>query len=108
MSADTIRRQRREGPDSINIDEVKLLEQRFTRIGKEKAQSGKAYKEMTEHVITTGASPNSPSFFFKLVGTIIHYCAGTACSLSGWNTCECVWSALITTCSLIDRAIQIF
>lgn len=51
---DTIRRQRRQGPEGINIDEVKLLEQRFTRIGKEKAQSGKAYKEMTEHVITTG------------------------------------------------------
>lgn len=50
----TIRRNRRDGDVEIELEEVKLLEQRFTRIGKEKAQSGHAYKEMTEHVICTG------------------------------------------------------
>ena len=55
MCAGTIRRNRRDGDVALDLEGVKLLEQRFTRIGKEKAQSGHAYKEMTEHVIATGA-----------------------------------------------------
>ena len=55
VCADTIRRNRRDGDGALDLEGVKLLEQRFTRIGKEKAQSGHAYKEMTEHVIATGA-----------------------------------------------------
>jgi hypothetical protein len=41
-----------------------MLEQRFTRIGKEKSQSGQAYQEMTKNVIVSGA--------FKILGG----CAG--------------------------------
>jgi hypothetical protein len=53
--AETIRRNRRGEAVSIDMEEVKLLEQRFTRIGKEKsAQSALAYKDLTEHVICRG------------------------------------------------------
>jgi hypothetical protein len=54
--ADTIRKVKREGDGTAEIEEMKLMEKHFTRVGKEKAQSGYAYKDLTEHVIYTGTA----------------------------------------------------
>jgi hypothetical protein len=70
---DTIRRNRRDGDVTLELDEVQRLQQRFTRIGKEKAQSGHAYREMTEHVIISGAS-SSCFLLLKLNTSIMETC----------------------------------
>lgn len=53
---DVIRRNRRAGDVSLDYEELKIMEHRFTRLGKEKAASGHAYQEMTKHVIISGAT----------------------------------------------------
>lgn len=68
---------------SIGLEGVKLLEQRFTRIGKEKAQSGHAYKEMTEHVITTGTFQFYLCYLWIFVDVVI------ACIRLWWDVQEC-------------------
>ena len=50
-----IRRNRRQGDVQIEAEELKMLGNRFSRIGKEKSQSGQAYQEMTKSVIVSGA-----------------------------------------------------
>jgi hypothetical protein len=51
-----IKRNRRLGDVELDVEELKMLEQRFSRIGKEKTQSGQAYQEMTKNVIVSGMS----------------------------------------------------
>jgi hypothetical protein len=51
---DVVRRNRREGDVALDREELKIVEERFTRIGKEKSASGQAYQEMTKHVILSG------------------------------------------------------
>jgi hypothetical protein len=57
VALEFIRRNRRHGDVNIEFEEIKILENRFSRIGKEKCVSGKAYQEMTRTVIVSGALP---------------------------------------------------
>jgi hypothetical protein len=56
-----IQRCKRDGDVSLDAEEIKIMEARFTRLGKEKAYSGQQYQEMTQRVILNGTAANSVS-----------------------------------------------